>query len=93
MPCDDCPKLLVQGAIGLAKVGLQSLGVPVDRASDAETLRRRDICRECPMATRNRARLSRSTKGLTTLSRCRECDCFIAAKTRLASERCPVGKW
>jgi flavoprotein len=84
---------IFDGIAGLSKVGLQLAGVPVDRASDAVTLARRDACRECPAATRNAARLDRRAKGLTSLSRCRECDCVIAAKTRLASERCPLGKW
>ncbi|MGA1046372.1 MAG: DUF6171 family protein [Phycisphaerales bacterium] len=25
--------------------------------------------------------------------RCRECGCFTFAKTKLRSERCPLGKW
>lgn len=27
------------------------------------------------------------------LGRCRECECFIQIKTRLATERCPDNRW
>jgi hypothetical protein len=88
-----CCGKVVDGVAGLAKFGAQSLGLRVDQASDETMLRRRDVCRECPHATRNAKRLNRSTKGLTSLSRCELCDCFIGAKTALASERCPASKW
>jgi hypothetical protein len=56
-------------------------------------LARRDQCRDCEFATRNPKRVNRSTKGLTSLSRCTKCDCFIAAKTQVGSEACPIGRW
>jgi hypothetical protein len=94
MGCGTCGEI-VHGAVGLAKAGLQSVGVPIDQVSDAELQRRRDICRDCPEATRNPERMHLPTKGLTTLSKCNLCGCFIAAKTKLASERCPANppKW
>lgn len=81
---------IVAGAMGLAKAA-----VGADRAPDAIVAQRRGICRECPEATRSAdpARLAKPTKGLTSLSRCRACGCFIAAKTLLASESCPLNKW
>jgi hypothetical protein len=87
MACGTCGKI-ASGAIGLTKFALGA-----DAASAEVTLRRRDICRECPQATRNESRMDRTTKGLTSFSSCRVCSCIIAAKTALASERCPEGKW
>jgi hypothetical protein len=88
---DDCcggVAKLAHGVIGLAKAA-----VGADPVSDATLLMRRDICRECDRATRNPTRVHLPTKGLTSFSRCTACDCVIAAKSRLASERCPLGKW
>lgn len=92
MGCDGCGGI-IHGAVGLTKAGLQAVGVPVDQAGDAETLRRRDICRHCPLATRSESPRFAVNNGLTSLSRCQRCSCLIAAKTRLASEHCPDGKW
>jgi hypothetical protein len=84
----DCPELLLKGAAGLAKAALG-----IDRASDEIVAQRRNQCRECPHATKNPKRVHLPTKGLTKLSRCQLCDCFIHAKTLLASETCPDGRW
>ena len=40
---------------------------------------RRVICRECPERDKNDV--------------CRECGCALAAKRRLLTEDCPLGKW
>ena len=37
------------------------------------------ICLQCP--------------HLSPLNRCLKCGCFLKAKTRLRTEKCPVGKW
>jgi len=42
--------------------------------------RRMSICRECD-------RLSK------VLNRCKECGCFMDAKTKISGTRCPLGKW
>jgi flavoprotein len=86
---------VVHGAVGLAKVAAQAVGLPVDQAPEMVIKARRDICRGCPNATLNAQRLDRPSKGLTTASQCRVCGCLIAAKTRLASEKCPASppKW
>lgn len=49
-------------------------------ASSEETKKRLDICESCEFFDAD----SRQ---------CLVCTCFIDAKTLLASERCPVGKW
>ena len=42
--------------------------------------RRMDICRSCN-------RFNNTTKL------CKECGCFMPAKTKLPNEACPIGKW
>ncbi len=37
------------------------------------------ICLECPQ--------------LTKAKRCKECGCFMVAKTKLTDATCPLGKW
>ena len=41
---------------------------------------RYDICKECDRFF-----------SLTTT--CKECGCFMIAKTKMASAKCPLGKW
>jgi hypothetical protein len=88
MGCCDGAKKIVKGAMGLTKAALA-----IDQVSDGEKLRRRDICRDCPQATRNQHRLHLSTKGLTACSMCKVCSCNIKAKTSLVTEHCPESKW
>lgn len=77
----------VHGAVGLAKAGLQAAGVSIDAAAELMVFERRQKCISCEEA-----------KGSGTMARCAACHngrvpCFIAAKTRIASESCPRGKW
>ncbi|HOD83729.1 MAG: hypothetical protein BWX88_04864 [Planctomycetes bacterium ADurb.Bin126] len=83
-----CCQKIIHGAVALAKVALGA-----DAASDPLVAARRDICRQCDQATRNSDPRFAANRGLTTFSRCRKCSCFIAAKTRLTEERCPLGRW
>jgi len=41
--------------------------------------RRWDICKACP--------------ELTASNRCKQCGCFMKVKTKIATSRCPIGKW
>jgi hypothetical protein len=77
-----------RGAVGLIRATAR-LGV----APEEVTRARRDICRTCNYATRNDDPKFAANQGLTTLSRCTRCRCFIGAKTRLTAETCPLGKW
>jgi len=79
---------VLHGAIALAKVA-----VGADAARPSLVAARRDICRQCDQATRNSDTRFAAHAGLTTLSRCRRCGCFIGAKTKLAGEHCPEHKW
>ncbi|HOD83608.1 MAG TPA: hypothetical protein PKG77_19495 [Phycisphaerae bacterium] len=83
-----CCQKVIHGAVALAKVA-----VGADAAPDAVVAARRDICRQCDQATRNPNARFAAHAGLTTLSRCRACGCFIAAKTKLAGEHCPLNHW
>ena len=46
-------------------------------------LYRRDTCKKCP----HRLPVAGG------MGRCRKCECFVQIKTRLATERCPLGRW
>ena len=99
-PCSGCAgkakraaSRVVSGVVGLSKVAMQAVGIPVDQA-DAQTVQqRRDVCRECPHASKSDAARFTSFSGLTSRSTCDQCGCFIKAKTMIASEVCPKGKW
>ncbi len=79
-----CCGKIRDGAIGITKALFH-----IANASPDVIARRRDVCRACPHAMRNPDPKFAANCGLTTLSRCEQCGCFIAAKTRVASERGP----
>jgi hypothetical protein len=85
------------GIVGLAKVAAQAAGLPVDQAPDDVIAARRDCCRHCPLASRSERFAGPPHRGLSSRSICRRegggCGCLILAKTRLASEACPLGWW
>lgn len=69
---------IVHGAAGIAKA---VLGID---AADAETAKRREaVCGACEHVT--------LTAGV--LRRCEICGCALAAKVKIAGEKCPIGKW
>jgi hypothetical protein len=82
--CNDKNKTglahLVHGAV---QVGKAIVGI--DRAPADVIEARRAICRQCDRATRHK-------DGVRVL-KCLECSCWIKLKTRLAGEKCPLGKW
>ncbi len=52
--------------------------------AEAETVRARmAVCQACPLAV----------VGKTKKFVCSKCGCVLAGKTRMAGEKCPVGKW
>jgi len=79
---------VLHGAVALVKVA-----VGADTTPPSLVAARRDICRRCEKSTRNSDPRFAAHAGLTTLSRCRACGCFIAAKTKLAGEHCPLNHW
>lgn len=83
-----CCQKIVQGVVGLAKVA-----AGVGLADDAVVAARRNACRACQHATRSTDARYAANAGLTTFSRCLACGCFIAAKTKLVGEQCPLGYW
>jgi hypothetical protein len=50
------------------------------KATDDERAARLEVCRACDRYDAAQVR-------------CKECGCFLAAKTRWAAEACPLGKW
>jgi len=84
MSCCGGTKKIVHGAIGLAKAALH-----VELADAKVIAERREICRQCDHSEK------RLFANRVLISRCRVCGCFIAAKTSLKSESCPLSppKW
>jgi hypothetical protein len=78
--CNGCGSI-AHGAISIAKsmVGL-------DRAPEDVIESRRKTCRDCPEAEPCLVTLGKKCK-------CKLCGCLLTAKTSLASEVCPLGKW
>lgn len=64
-------------SMGRAAEAAMTPGVTV-LAEPAFARQRRSICNGCP-----------NLKG----SQCGICGCFVAAKTKLITEKCPAGKW
>ena len=81
-----CCGQVIRGATGLAKSA-----IGLDRAPKEVIRFRRDVCRKCDHSEKRRVR--GGPLGITSLSQCQVCSCFIVAKTKLASEKCPLGKW
>lgn len=50
------------------------------RLSKEEAERRQNICNSCPFFE-------------NSSSRCTKCGCYLAVKTYLKAEHCPIGKW
>lgn len=68
-----------RGVIGLAKAS-----VGIDRSAETQTQARMAICKTCPSGLYKNGRCDRSQGG---------CGCYLAAKWRIASEKCPKGHW
>jgi hypothetical protein len=64
---------------GVAGIVKSRLGIGLARSNVIAD--RRDICNNC----------DKVTKGL--INTCSLCSCVISEKTRLAEEKCPLGKW
>jgi hypothetical protein len=84
MACGTCGTCgtIVAGVIGLTKAA-----VGYDAPDEAAVAARIDVCRACPHSEK------RGPTGITSLSRCGLCKCFIGAKARVRSEVCPDGRW
>jgi hypothetical protein len=50
------------------------------KITDVEAKKRLDICQTCEFFD-------------SLHTRCKKCGCFMALKTHLKAERCPIGKW
>ena len=70
----------LKGAVKAVKAA-----VGLDQAPERVIESRREVCRQCDRATRHK-------DGVRVL-KCLECSCWIKLKTRLAGEKCPLGRW
>jgi hypothetical protein len=52
----------------------------VERATEEESEKRFNICLECP-------------EIINTTKQCKQCGCFMRAKTKLKNATCPLNKW
>jgi hypothetical protein len=93
MPCGCGAARSVLGRVAAGGGGLLKSTLRIGVAPEEVIRARRDLCRDCPSATRNSDEKFSMQRGLTTFSVCRECGCYIAAKTRLNSESCPLKLW
>ena len=59
---------------------LDMLNPNTKRAEDDLAKQRLDICLSCP-------------ELINLTVQCKKCGCFMAAKTKLESAKCPIGKW
>jgi hypothetical protein len=80
---DGQPIPLTVGRVAHGAAGLYKAAVGRDRAAEEVIAARRATCDACEHAA----------KLLGIVKECGLCKCSIRAKTALASERCPAGKW
>ncbi len=59
---------------------LDMLNPNTKRADDDLAKQRLDVCLACP-------------ELITLTIQCKKCGCFMSAKTKLDSAKCPIGKW
>ena len=76
-----CCGKIAAGAIGLARAA-----AGIGRADVDTVERRRALCRDCPEAVP-------CVKNTAKFCMCNKCGCLLKAKTVIASEKCPLGKW
>ena len=85
---DQCPSLKAAeyAFIGRSNVGKSSIiNALCGQKNLPEALAtRQDICRACP---------EWDATALNSTGRCRKCGCSTWAKLRMATEKCPIGKW
>lgn len=74
---------LTQGA-SLTRAAARWARAGMPMASPEVLAARMEQCRACEHW---------DAKALRGTGRCRHCGCSTAAKLRLATEKCPVGKW
>lgn len=59
---------------------LDLLNPRTQHATNEVAQERMEICRGCPFL-------------IQATTQCKECGCFMFAKTKLKAAKCPVGKW
>ncbi|MEM6334780.1 MAG: hypothetical protein AAF823_15710 [Planctomycetota bacterium] len=79
---------LAHGILGLSKAAVNA-----DPVTPDELNHRRQTCAACPAATRTKPLGRVPVTTLAPTSTCTACRCNLHAKTKLANESCPLGKW
>lgn len=59
---------------------LDAINPKTPHATEEESDRRYSICLECP-------------ELVLLTKQCKQCGCFMVAKTKLEAAKCPFGKW
>lgn len=62
------------------RVRLQETTGMIELAEPEVAQKRLDVCLECPSLTK-------------VTKQCKECGCFVVAKTKFKTQKCPIGKW
>lgn len=88
MPLLETLHTVVRGVLGLGRVALH-----IDPASGETIVHRRRLCAMCDSATHRKSTGMPRLLLLSPTSACSICKCNIRAKTSLAGEFCPLGKW
>lgn len=88
MPLLETFHTIVRGVLGLGRVALHT-----DPASGEAIAHRRRLCAMCDSATHRKSTGMPRLMLLSPTSACSVCKCNIRAKTSLAGEFCPLGKW
>jgi hypothetical protein len=78
----SCCGKVIHGAVGLTKAALN-----IDNVHDEVKESRRNECRACEFSEK------KDFGGTVKVRLCSKCGCYIAAKTKLKDEKCPIGKW
>ena len=88
MSCQGCKgvSMVVHGVQGLAKAALR-----IDATPPTERENRLGKCRDCEHSTKHPTRKAADGKPLVRW--CKLCKCLLTAKTKVASEACPDGRW
>ncbi len=76
-----CCGTIIGGVIGVTKAVMR-----IERPDDAIIESRRVHCRACEHA-------NKCPHAPSKVCVCRKCNCLIKAKTAVAGESCPAGRW
>lgn len=71
---------IAQKAVNLVKAVVKHVANGMVNVSDSVKEERMNICKSCPFFN-------------SSNTTCNQCGCYLAEKTKWASEKCPIDKW